>query len=239
MILFDPTLHLLVNAVDDLEAVRIATENRYRTLTERDASKGGFGLLESDKVVIATKKQAEALRAVEHEAVKALERQMKQHPLASWIKITPGLGLKTVARLLGAVHDPYWHEGNNRPRTLAEFRSYCGLGDASVQRLRKGQKVTWSPEARKRFYVISEGMIKNRESAYRHVYDETRTKYADAIHDEPCVRCGPSGKPAPAGSPLSDAHKHARAIRAVSKAVAKDLWLESKRLHEAVQAKAA
>lgn len=67
---------------------------------------------------------------------------------------------------------------------------------------------------------------------YRLVYDGARAKYADAVHATPCVRCGPKGKPAPVGTPLSDAHKNARAIRIVMKEILKDLWREAKRLHE-------
>jgi len=63
------------------------------------------------------------------------------------------------------------------------------------------------------------------------VYDTTRAKYADVIHNASCVRCGPAGKPALVGSPLSDGHKHARALRAIAKEVLRDLWIEARRLH--------
>jgi hypothetical protein len=96
----------------------------------------------------------------------------------------------------------------------------------------RGAKANWSSAAKMRAYLIAESCIKQRTSPFRPVYDETRAKYADAVHDVPCARCGPSGKPAPAGSPLSDGHKHARAMRAVSKAVLKELWREAKRIHE-------
>lgn len=65
---------------------------------------------------------------------------------------------------------------------------------------------------------------------YGKVYIDGRAKYADAVHNHPCPRCGPIGKPAPAGSPLSDAHKHARALRLVAKAILKDLWREAARI---------
>lgn len=96
----------------------------------------------------------------------------------------------------------------------------------------RGQRANWSTTAKMRAYLIAESCIKQRTSPFRVVYDDARTKYADAVHDMPCVRCGPAGNPAPAGSPLSDGHKHARAMRAVSKALLKELWRESKRLHE-------
>jgi len=115
----------------------------------------------------------------------------------------------------------------------------------------RGQRIHWSPEAKSRLFVIAEACMKQlvkpcavdgdlgyavhvadcRCSPYRRVYDAAREKYADAVHPTQCVRCGPAGSPALAGSPLGDAHKLARALRAVSKAVVKDLWLEARRLH--------
>lgn len=96
---------------------------------------------------------------------------------------------------------------------------------------RRGQVCNWSQEARTRIYVIAESCLKNRRSPYRPTYDDGRAKYAEAVHQVPCVRCGPKGKPALEGSPLSDGHKHARAMRLVMKHVLKDLWIESKRLY--------
>lgn len=97
----------------------------------------------------------------------------------------------------------------------------------------RGQKSNWNEDARKRCYLIAESCIKQAKSPYRPVYDDTRTKYAEATHAEPCVRCGPKGKPAQPGSPLSLGHQHARAMRGVAKQLLKDLWRESKRIHEA------
>lgn len=100
----------------------------------------------------------------------------------------------------------------------------------------RGQRANWSATAKMRAFLIAESCVKQRSSPYRKVYDDARDKYADAVHAVPCVRCGPAGKPAPEGSPLSDGHKHARALRAVAKAVLKDLWREAKRIHEAARA---
>lgn len=96
----------------------------------------------------------------------------------------------------------------------------------------KGQRANWSTTAKTRAYLIAESCIKQHKSPYRAVYDEGRAKYSGAVHQVPCVRCGPSGKPAEIGSPLSAGHQHARAMRLVAKAILRDLWTESKRLHE-------
>lgn len=98
-------------------------------------------------------------------------------------------------------------------------------------RRQRGRKANWSEAARKRAWLIANSVVKS-GGPYREVYDATKDKYADAVHTTACVRCGPSGKPAQPDSPLSKAHIHARGLRAISKAVLKELWIEAKRLHE-------
>lgn len=96
----------------------------------------------------------------------------------------------------------------------------------------RGVKVNWSPTAKMRAYLIAESIVKA-GGPYRQVYDDGRAKYADAVHQVECKRCGPAGKPAPTGSPLSAGHQHARALRLVAKTVLRDLWREARRIHEA------
>ena len=93
-------------------------------------------------------------------------------------------------------------------------------------------------------------------SPYRDVYDEAKAKAQVALHRRDCPRCGVCGVcgnllalnkkehlkrygcaerskvDAPAGSPLSASHAHARATRAVAKNVLKDLWEEARHYHE-------
>ena len=97
---------------------------------------------------------------------------------------------------------------------------------------RRGQRTNWSAEAKMRAYLCAESCIKQRHSPYRKVYDDAREHYAEAVHGTSCVRCGPKGKPAEIGSPLSDGHKHARALRKVSKEILKDAWRAAKEWHE-------
>ncbi len=110
----------------------------------------------------------------------------------------------------------------------ADAHAFVGVAPSRT----RGQRSNWSSTAKMRAFLVAEACMKCRQSPYRAVYDETRVKYADAVHKVECRRCGPSGKPASAGSPLSDGHKHARALRATAKDVLRDLWREAKRLHE-------
>lgn len=65
-------------------------------------------------------------------------------------------------------------------------------------------------------------------SPYRDIYDARKTATEGRLHAKTCVRCGPSGHPAPAGSPWSDAHRHADALRIVGKRFLIDLWVASR-----------
>lgn len=221
----------------DVERVRIATENRLRAM--RDETGGAIDLRVYEQ-------QIEAFARIEHQAELQLKRTLRSHPLGPWVKATIGVGEKQGARLIAAIGDPAWNTLEDRPRRgPAELWAYCGY--APGQRRQRGQRANWNAEAKMRAWLIAESCVKQagaggamtesspndrarRPSPYRAVYDRARAKHAEAVHDAPCARCGPSGKPAQPDSPLSDGHKHARALREVAKAVLRDLFLEAKRL---------
>ena len=252
--LSDPMLALLADILDDLERTRIANENRLRqltrTATDKDGHDRGFGLTVDMPEVATVAAVVESISALERQATLTLKRGLRTHRLGPWVKATVGVGEKQGARLLAAIGDPYWNTLHDRPRTVSELWAFSGYhvlrgGDpghivhdthepfAGVAPSRtKGQKSNWSSAAKMRAYLVAEACMKQRTSPYRVVYDVTRAKYADAVHGLNCRRCGPAGKPALVGSALSDGHKHARALRAVAKEVLRDLWRESKRLHE-------
>lgn len=290
--LLDPTLALLADLVDDLEGVRIATDNRLRALTrgvaDSDGEVRGLGLDSTHPAVARVTKISATIAAAEHGAELALKASLRAHPLGPWMAGQVGIGEKQGARLLAAVGDPFWNSLHNRPRTVSELWAYCGLHVVSAGRSTgdsqcppaggdpvpaaqarigvpspcgsgdrypgggdthsdsgrltgpgvaparaRGQRANWNGDARKRCWLVAQSCIKAVDSPYREVYDEGRAKYADAVHQVECRRCGPAGKPAAAGSPLSDGHKHARAIRLQMKAILKDLWLASRALYPA------
>lgn len=247
-ILASPLLGMAADVVDDLERVRIANENRYRTLTADDEH--GHGLSPDHPDVARLSAIVDALTDAERQAVKNLQKVMKAHPLGPFVKAQAGLGEKQAARLLAVIRDPYWNDLHDRPRTVSELWAYCGFhvlhpaghthGDTQgvgaggvAPKRQRGQKANWSEYARKRVWLIAASCVKQpaERSHYRRVYDATRAKYAEAVHSNECVRCGPKGKPAQPGSPLSLGHQHARGLRAVAKEVLRDLWIEAKRLH--------
>jgi len=249
-ILVDYTLQMCADVVDDLEKVKIANENRLRTLTMDGEDGHGMSVDHPDVKRLAD--IVAALSAAEHQAVLNLQRSMRKHPLGTFVKNSKGIGEKQAARLLASIRDPYWNDLHNRPRKLRELYRFCGMDvvNTSAQKVpasqssggagvapskQRGEKVHWSPDARMRLWLIaSKCVMVGHGGPYRAVYDQGRAKYADAVHSTECKRCGPKGKPALEGSPLSAAHQHARAIRLICKAILRDLWEESKRIHEGV-----
>lgn len=234
-LLTDPLLTMAADVLDDLERVRISNENRLRQLTrdeaDADGEERGFGLTADHPDVARLSALVTAISAAEHDATLQLQRTLRRHPLGPWVRDARGVGEKQGARLLASLGDPYWNDLHDRPRLVSELWSFAGYGDAAAQVRRKGSRVTWSPAARMRTYLVSVSIVKA-GGPYREVYDARRARDAEAVHAAPCVRCGPSGHPAAAGSPISAGHQHARALRAVSKAVLRDLWDEARKIHE-------
>ena len=240
----DPVLGILADVLDDLEKVRIANENRVRQLTrteaDSDGEERGHGLTLDNPMVKKLVTSVESLAQAEKDATANLQKAMKAHPLGPWVKSQAGVGEKQAARLLATIGDPYWNDLHDRPRTVSELWAFCGYAvhDGHAQARRRGERSNWSADAKMRTYLISVSCVKQsaEKSKYRRVYDEGRAKYADAVHPHDCKRCGPAGKPAAAGSPLSAGHQHNRAIRLISKELLKDLWIASRDLYLAKEA---
>lgn len=246
-ILADPALYLLASQLDAIEGLRIASANRHRMATrdvaDVDGHMRGLGLDEGHPSVALSAALLRDLDAAEHAVVLGLQRAMRKHPLSGWQKATRGVGEKQLARLLGSIGDPYWNTAEDRPRTVSQLWAYCGLhvlpaggdlghrtpdtqsGSAGVAARRaKGQRANWSTEAKTKAYLIAESCLK--AGSYRDVYDDHKARAAAATHVAPCAGCK-----AKVGEPLTLGHQHSRAMRAMSKAILKDLWIASRELH--------
>lgn len=130
-------------------------------------------------------------------------------------------------------HSPSAAAGSDRhPDHHCRCDSQTGPVVGVAPKRTRGRKSNWSETARKRVWVIASAVPKFKTSPYEPVYRAARAKYLDTVHPAPCVRCGPAGKPAPAGSPRSPGHQNAMAIRIVAKEILKDLWLQSKTIYE-------
>lgn len=131
--LFDPTLYVLAQFLDDIEGVRKAQGNRHRSLTasatepDADGRARGFGFDATHPVVATIEALSAQLDVVEHQAILALNRAMRKHPLVFWQRAQKGVGEKQLARLLAATGDPYINATTGQPRTVSQLWAYCGL----------------------------------------------------------------------------------------------------------------
>lgn len=253
---------LLADIVDDLEATRKANENRLRTLISD--GKHGKAVDASEADILS--ELVARLKSDEDFAIKHLVKAVKRSPLGPYVKATPGLGEKTVGRLLGLISDPAWNYKEDRPRKIRELYAYCGLHVISpptthvshaihgktgggggknprsntqrplgsqplygvAPRRIKGQQVNWSTEAKTRLHIMVEPMVKNRQSAYRGLYDDAKAKYALSTHTVDCKGCRNNKNgdtDGTVGSLLAPGHIESRAYRIVSKAILHDLWV--------------
>ena len=206
------------------------------------------------------------IQAAEHEATLTLRRTMRKHPLWQWAKGIAGLGDKQFARFLGVTGDPYvrgvidYGDGITAapyPRTLGQWRAYCGHGDPGRRPFtgmsQADAKALGNRTAKMRAHLIAEqfmksvggtdagGAVKPR-SPYRDVYEAARETYSTRVHEAECRNrsrfspngCGIREHPewGEPGSPWRDGHQHAAALRLVAKTFLDDLYAEAKRLHE-------
>jgi hypothetical protein len=187
----------------------------------------------------------------EHRAELMLKRVWRSHPLAPWARSIPGCGEKLLARLVAIIGEPslravgHWardEEGERvwvidgyEERTVGQLLAYCGHGDPlrTIRRTGMTQEEVFkqgNPAAKLAAWKLGYQFMRTPASPYRAVYLAERERYADKLHHRACVRCGPPGRPAVAGSPWSENHKHNAAIRNTTRAFLVDLWRESRRL---------
>jgi hypothetical protein len=197
-------LFLYADSLNDIEKLRIATKNRLRVMKEEKGLTGKPEVKRQESYLYE-------LERLESQAVKELEKAMKEHPLIQLIDNTVGLGRKQMARLLAAIGDPGARDN------VGKLWAYCGMHvvEGEAPRLRRGQLANWNTKARMRVILVSESVIKQKHSALRMVYDLGRLKYSDAKNPE-------------TGQDLTPIHKHNRARRLIAKEILKLLWIEAK-----------
>lgn len=152
--------------LDDVEGIRIATENRLRSLAEI----GGETIPYEEQLV--------AFRAIEHQAVLHLQRLLRLDPLGAWVKATRGIGEKQGARLIAAIGDVTYNHAEGRARRgPAELWAYCGYAPGQVRR--RGVKCNWNPVAKDRAFLVARSCVRCMDSPFRPVYDRARASWTD------------------------------------------------------------
>lgn len=233
-----PELRAWAEHLDDLQRAAIATENRARGFPDPDLFDAHI----------------KAVRGALHSCALALRRCYRRSvspDIRAWQEEHPGLGEHLVARLLGHLGHPvhaepkHW-EGTGearklvadapRERAVSALWQFCGHGDPARKKA-KGMTAEeaaglGNPTLKMLVHLLAEScvLVKTKHAGrYGEVYDLRRIVTAARAHAAPCLRCGPSGKPAAAGSPWSKAHQHADAMRIVGKEILRDLWIAAKK----------
>lgn len=248
---FDPddyrVLNLQGSIFDTLQQTRIMLSNRLTNPRVKDLA-DAYGLtIHLDAIKAAETEAGKILRQLYIAAV--------PEEILVWQSQSPGVGELLTARLLGRTGHPRmafpkrWVDGtkgakleliDDEPytRSLRQFWAFCGLGDPLRKRVRNMTQAEalalGDPNAKKIMWNIATSVMRNsgarREqprTSYRVVYDAARIHYDERLHATPCVRCGPSGKPAQEGSQWNDGHKHAAALRKMQKEILRDLWIKA------------
>ena len=210
------------------QAERIAVSNLLRT-SDHDM----FG------PILASLEESEKLCKL---ALRRCYRRVVPASLRNLQKVEKGLGEDSFARILGHLGDPYiatphWWEGTGSSRvlmqgephirTISQLWHYCGHGRPG--RVAKGATAAelaalGNPTLKMLVHLQAEWCMKQ-NGRYRELYTATREAAEDKVHSVPCVRCGPSGRPALEGTPWSKGHQHAHALRIVGKEILRDMWL--------------
>jgi len=162
------------------------------------------------------------------------------HPLVDTQRSDVGSTILPVDQSDDATHglfvDGNQHDDPGHARPDAhKFRAWVAA------RRRKGQRSNWSAEAKSRACLIAAQCIRytgepdtngksTSRSPYRDVYDKRKANTDGRLHRTPCPQCGPKGHPAQPGSPWSDGHRHADALRITAKELLKHLWREARRV---------
>lgn len=252
----DALLLLYADALDDLERVRIATENRVRSLVQ---VKGMEGSPEQARL----EGLCDGLKAMEHGAELELKRALRSHPLGPWVKRTVGVGEKQGARLLAAIGDP------GERRTVSQLWAYCGYhvlnpshdappaqyASAGVHPLHPDQSqhdslsllVGVDPSSdtahgRTAAHTDAGGVAPRRRKGVKANWNSTAKMRAYLIA-ESCIKQRHSpyrakydtrrAHTATTHPEWTDGHSHADALRVVAKEVLKDLWVEARRIRGA------
>lgn len=255
-------LMFMAESLDDIEDVRIAMENRLRSILRTALQAGGIDpdevikgfngkqLIEFAVGVSPNLKRCAELTAttidLEHKATLDLQRAMRAHPLSEFVETNKGIGPKQGARLIAAIGDPYMKAPHidrdtgeilepERPRRgPAELWAYCGF--APGQKRKKGVKSNWNPQAKMRAYLIAKSVehLPEGSAPLRVLYDNVKVAKQGMIHDAPCPQCAGKGKPPEnaIGTPWKDGHIQAHALRVVAKTVLKDLYIAAREAHE-------
>lgn len=115
-------------------------------------------------------RSAQVFEVFEQDRLKDIKKYMEKNlTIYPWCLKVKGLGIKLTGKLLAGIGDIQRFENPSKLWT------YCGIGDASAQKMKKGVQGNFSPKMRSLMYLIGESFIKS-NSQYKKIYDERKHK---------------------------------------------------------------
>jgi hypothetical protein len=203
--------------LNDVEKIRVATENRLEAMLRAGVDARPY------------EGQLKAFERIEDEAVLALRRVLRRHPLGPWVKAQKGVGEKQGARLIAAIGTVSWNHLEDRPRRGPnELWAYCGY--APGQKRQRGVKSNWNADAKMRAFLVAGRAA---QVGVRKLDGCDDTDGYDVEHREsitPLAAVYLKARQNWADREVKDGHKHNHALRLVAKEVLKDLFVEARRL---------
>jgi len=154
------TLRTLSDMYNDIQAERIAVENRLR--------QGEF----VEKFIEFARKRVEALRKDEEKCKRLLEKNLKQSALwTEWLQHVKGVGPTLAGKLLAMIDF-------KKAKHISSIWKYFGLAviGGRIQRKERGKTTDFNPEAKKLYYLLSESFVrvaaKGKKGGYRKLYEK-------------------------------------------------------------------
>lgn len=208
----------------DIQKVRIATGNRDKRLLRDE---GAMALFTTQAHAGRTKGDyVDHLERSERALAATLERAVRQHFMADWVKATRGLGPLGFGLLIGVTGTL------NYFATVSKLWKYVGMSvepDGRAPRRKKGEKTHYSPQGRVLCHQIGEAIVKvGAGGPYRTAYDAKKAEYLLRERRGPSV-CPFGQEHKDKGGRViqcGDAHAHNAAMRYAVKCLLRDLYVE-------------
>jgi hypothetical protein len=244
-------LRLCADLFDRAQTERISTENIIRTPLKGGNVDPAFFTEHMNRLTTTEHQSKLMLRRCYKRVVPATIRAWETESTGIGLHLIARLLGRIGTPNIAIVH--YWEgtgptrtlmEEPARPRTIGQLWQLCGHGDPT-RRMTKGMTAeqlaaVGNPHCKMIVHLLAESAIKepgrkidelldgtakgDASWPYRIVYEHRRLVTVDRLHAGPCVRCGPSGKPALEGTPWSKGHQHGDGLRIVGKELLRDLW---------------
>jgi hypothetical protein len=207
----------LVKIYYDVQDVRIASENRLRTV----------GVVEGVNV--------SHLKKLEKEIRNRIHENYKDDPLYKWLRSIRGIGPVLAGGLISGIDI----RKAEHVSSLWKYFGYHVVNGEAVKK-RRGEKLGFNPDMRTLGYKIADSFVKHRTPVYRQIYEERKKKAMEKLHHpeinpencpkyEKCMeelkrkatRLGRGVKAPPCAK-----HIHLRACRETVKEFLRHLWVK-------------